>query len=76
MVEKRTFEQAIEELEGVVRRLEGGSLTLDESLGAFEQGIKLSRECETKLTEAKGRIEQLIKDAQGNVTAAPFEVKT
>lgn len=65
----------MEELEGVVRRLEGGTLTLDESLASFEQGIKLSRECESKLSEAKGRIEQLLKDAQGNATVAPFDVK-
>jgi exodeoxyribonuclease VII small subunit len=75
MAEKRTFERAMEELEQVVRRLEGGTLTLDESLAAFEQGIKLSRECEANLSEAKGRVEQLIKDAGGQVTAVPFEIK-
>jgi exodeoxyribonuclease VII small subunit len=75
MAEKRSFEQAIEELEGTVRRLEGGSLTLDESLAAFEKGIGLARECEGKLAEAKGRVEQLIRDSQGNVAVKPFEVK-
>ncbi|MFA4874933.1 MAG: exodeoxyribonuclease VII small subunit [bacterium] len=75
MAEKRRFEQSMEELEGVVRRLEGGQLTLDESLAAFEQGVKLTRECESMLSEAKGKIEQLIKDAQGNAAAASFEVK-
>ncbi len=74
-MEKRTFEQAMEELEGVVRKLEGGQLALDDSLAVFEQGVKVARECEGMLSEAKGRIEQLIKDAQGNTATAPFEVK-
>lgn len=75
MAEKRTFEQAMEELEGVVRKLEGGQVPLEDSLTAFEQGVKLARECDGMLTAAKGKIEQLIKDAQGNVTTVPFEVK-
>jgi exodeoxyribonuclease VII small subunit len=75
MAEKRKFEQVMEELEGIVRQLEGGSLTLDDSLTAFEKGIKLARECEEKLTEAKGKIEKLIMDSQGNYKTENFEVK-
>jgi len=70
----RKFEQAMEELEGVVRRLEGGKLTLDESLEAFEKGVKLARECEGKLTEAKGKVEKLIKDSQGQMKAEKFDI--
>ncbi|MFH1829666.1 MAG: exodeoxyribonuclease VII small subunit [Pseudomonadota bacterium] len=75
MAQKRTFETAMEDLEGVVRQLEGGSLTLDDSLAAFEKGINLARECEIKLTEAKGKIEKLITDSQGNIKTETFEVK-
>jgi exodeoxyribonuclease VII small subunit len=75
MTQKRTFELAMEELEGLVRRLEGGQVPLEEAMAAFEQGVKLTRECEKMLSEAKGRIEQLIKDAQGNTATAPLEVK-
>ncbi len=75
MPEKRTFEQAMEELEGVVRRLEGGQVPLDDALAAFEQGVRLTRECEAMLSEAKGKIEQLILDAQGNAATASFDVK-
>ncbi|MBN1283160.1 MAG: exodeoxyribonuclease VII small subunit [Proteobacteria bacterium] len=75
MVERRSFEQAMGDLEGVVKRLEGGELTLDESLAAFEKGIKLARECEAGLAEAKGKIEQLIRNSQGDIKAAPLDVK-
>ena len=70
----RKFEQAMEELEGVVRKLEGGKLTLDESMAAFEKGVKLARECEGKLTEAKGKVEKLIKDSHGKVRTEEFDV--
>lgn len=75
MAEKRTFEEAMGELEGVVKRLEAGELTLDESLGAFEKGVALTRECEGKLSEAKGRIEKLIADSQGDAKVVPLDVK-
>ncbi len=75
MAEKRNFEKAMGDLEGVVKRLEGGELTLDESLASFEKGVALVRECEAKLSEAKGRIEKLIANSEGELQAAPFEVK-
>ncbi len=73
MAEKRTFEQSMSDLEGVVRKLEGGEITLDESLTAFEKGIKLTRECEVMLSEAKGRVEKLVKDAAGGTKREPFK---
>lgn len=75
MAEVKTFEKSMTELEGVVRRLEAGEISLDESLAEFERGIKLVRECESKLDEAKGKIEKLIKDASGDMKAVPFEPK-
>lgn len=67
----RSFEEAVRELEQLVRRLESGELSLDESLASFEQGIKLSRECESKLTDAKGKVEILLKQA-GESKIVPF----
>lgn len=61
----RPFETLLAELEQVVRSLEKGELTLDQSLAAFERGINLTRECETQLTQAKGKIEQLVSTATG-----------
>ncbi len=72
---ERTFEQSMEELEKVVRQLEKGELSLDSSVAAFESGIKLAKECEKKLTEAKGKVEQLVKDESGKTRAQTFEPK-
>lgn len=75
MEPKRTFELAMNELESVVRQLEGGSLTLDQSLAAFEKGISVTRECETLLSEAKTKVEKLIKESNGATRTEPFEPK-
>lgn len=69
---KETFETAMGKLEEIVRHLEKGDLSLEESLRAFEDGIKWSRTCEEKLNEAKGKIEMLIKSESGNMRPAPF----
>ena len=58
---KSTFEGSMKELEQVVRGLEGGTLTLDESLETFERGVGIARECEEHLAHAKGKVEQLVK---------------
>lgn len=75
MTEKRTFEKAMTELETVVRQLESSNLTLDESLSQFERGITLTRECEALLSEAKGKVEKLIRDSAGNLKTETFEPK-
>lgn len=66
------FEKDLERLEQVVEALEAGGLTLDESLKRFEEGVKLARRCEKALTEAERRIEILVKNARGEITAEPF----
>jgi exodeoxyribonuclease VII small subunit len=60
-----TFEAAMKRLEEIVQRLERGELPLEESLSLYEEGIRLSRVCHTRLDEAEGRIEMLLKDARG-----------
>lgn len=75
MADNKTFEQSMAELETVVKQLEGGTLSLDDSLAAFERGVGLSRECESLLTEAKGRVEKLVKGACGDFRTEPFEPK-
>ncbi len=54
------FEEALVKLEEVVRQLESGELTLEESLKLFESGVALARICSQKLDEAEGKIQQLI----------------
>ncbi|HJT67468.1 MAG TPA: exodeoxyribonuclease VII small subunit [Pyrinomonadaceae bacterium] len=72
----RSFEASLEALEQIVRQLEGGDLSLEKSLELFEQGIRLSRECQERLSQAERRIEVLLRDNQGrtvvtNYTAPP-----
>jgi len=58
------FEGALETLEGLVEQMERGELTLEQSLQCFEQGIRLTRECQKALNEAEQRVDILLgKDA-------------
>jgi exodeoxyribonuclease VII small subunit len=61
------FENALQELEEVVARLEKGELSLEDSLRLYERGIALARHCHVKLEEAEGKIELLMKDSRGEV---------
>jgi exodeoxyribonuclease VII small subunit len=69
----RTFEASLEALEQIVRELEQGDLPLEKSLELFEQGIRLSRECQERLSQAERRIEVLLRDNQGRTVVTPFE---
>jgi exodeoxyribonuclease VII small subunit len=72
---KQTFEASLQELEKIVRRLENGDLALEESLKLFEDGVKLSRECQERLNQAERRIEVLLKDEDGNPTLQPINTE-
>ncbi|MFZ0980299.1 MAG: exodeoxyribonuclease VII small subunit [Candidatus Acidiferrales bacterium] len=72
---KGDFEKSLARLEEVVKRLESTELSLDEAMKLFEEGVKLSHECQKQLEEAEGRVEILLKKADGKVTAEPFEPK-
>ncbi len=67
------FEEALARLEGIVARLEGGDLPLEESLGLFEEGVRLTRHCSKRLTEAERKVSILLKNAQGQLEEKPFE---
>lgn len=69
---KPEFEKSLARLEDVVRRLEQANLTLDEAMKLFEEGVALSRDCQKQLEEAEGRVEILLKKADGRLVAAPF----
>jgi exodeoxyribonuclease VII small subunit len=58
--ETLSFEAALQRLEEIVQRLENGEIMLDESLGLFEEGIKLTRYCGGKLDAAEGKLEILL----------------
>ncbi|MEO8041041.1 MAG: exodeoxyribonuclease VII small subunit [Acidobacteriota bacterium] len=64
----KTFESSLAELEKIVEQLENGELSLEESLKLFETGVKLSRECRERLSDAERRIEVLMKDGDGKLS--------
>jgi exodeoxyribonuclease VII small subunit len=66
------FEEALAGLERIVQDLEGGDLPLDDALKLFEEGVRLSRLCSSKLDEAEKRIEILMKGADGEWRPEPF----
>ncbi len=72
---KSDFEKSLVRLEEVVKRLENTDLSLDEAMKLFEEGVKLSRECQKQLEEAEGRVEILLKKADGKIAAQPFETE-
>ncbi len=63
-LEKMTYEEAINRLEGLVRRLEDAEIPLEESLTAFQEGIALSRYCREKLAEIEYKVDYLLKSEQ------------
>jgi exodeoxyribonuclease VII small subunit len=63
--EEMSYEDSLERLEEIVQRLESGQLPLDESLRLFEEGTRLTKVCQRRLTEAELRIEKLMADGQG-----------
>lgn len=71
-IAKLSFEDALAELEGIVRALEQGKGKLDESVAAYERGAALKKHCEKKLAEAASRIEK-IQISGGEAKAAPFD---
>ncbi|SFQ18383.1 Exodeoxyribonuclease VII small subunit [Geopseudomonas sagittaria] len=66
------FEQSLTELQTLVERLESGELSLEDSLAAFEQGIRLTRECQGALSQAEQKVQILL--GQSGETA-PFDAE-
>jgi exodeoxyribonuclease VII small subunit len=69
----KNFEAALAALEKIVRELERGDLPLEESLKLFEQGVKLSRECQERLNQAERRVEVLLRDTEGRPVLSAFD---
>ena len=77
MARKKTtvdFEQSLGALQALVERLESGNMSLEESLGAFEQGVALTRDCQQALTQAEQKVALLL-EQDGQLTTEPFEDK-
>ncbi len=74
-MESLTFEEAYRKLEDIVRKLEAGGLSLEESIALYEEGMKLVRYCEELLEKAELRIRQIRLDEGGNWLLEPFELE-
>lgn len=75
MARKRSavdFEKALAELEARVHQLESGDLSLEDALKAFEDGIRLTRDCQQALTEAEQKVQLLLEKADGSTTRTDF----
>lgn len=72
-IETLSFEDALVELETIVRALETGQSPLDESINAYERGIALKKHCETRLREAQAKIEKITVDKDGKPTTEPLD---
>jgi len=69
-----SFEDALAELEQIVRRLEAGQVKLDEAIQCYERGTQLKQHCEQKLAEAQQRVDRIVIGSDGAVSAAPVKL--
>jgi exodeoxyribonuclease VII small subunit len=72
-VSKMSFEDALAELEQIVRGLEGGQQKLEDAITAYERGAALRKHCEAKLTEAEARVAAIVQNADGSLSTRPLE---
>jgi exodeoxyribonuclease VII small subunit len=70
-IAKLSFEEALQELEQIVKRLEGGTGKLDDAIQSYERGTLLKRHCEAKLREAQARVDKIVIAPDGSVTTEP-----
>lgn len=69
-----SFEDALAELEQIVRRLEAGQVKLDEAIRCYERGARLKRHCEERLDEAQQRVDRIVVGPDGTVAARPADL--
>ncbi len=74
-IETLSFENALGELEVIVRSLETGEAALEDSITAYERGIKLKMHCESKLRDAQAKIEKISISQDGSITTQPLDPK-
>ena len=73
---KKTFEQAMKQLEKIVQDLESGDMPLEKAIKTFEEGIQLSKFCSKKLDETEKRITILMQNSDGKISEIPFSEET
>jgi len=70
-----SFEDALEKLEMIVKQLERGELSLDESLGNFSEGVTLSKLCVSKLNDAQQQMDKILVEDQGKIIESPLQLQ-
>ncbi|MGE4280890.1 MAG: exodeoxyribonuclease VII small subunit [Magnetospirillum sp.] len=70
-----SFEDALAELDAIVRKLETGSTKLDDAIGAYERGALLKRHCEVKLKEAQAKVDKIVLGGDGSVGLEPAGIE-
>lgn len=71
--EKQSFEEALKELEAIVRKLESGTGDLEASINDYVRGTELKAYCQKKLDDARLKVESIIKHADGSTSTKPFD---
>ena len=72
---EQSFEKALQELEGIVEKLEKGGLPLNQSLSLFEKGVKLAKFLREELEKAEKKVDILLKDEEGKVKEKSFDIE-
>jgi len=72
-IKNMSFEEALEELETIVEKLEQGEAPLDESISIYQRGSELKSHCETKLKNAQLKVEKIVLDGKGQAKTEPFD---
>jgi len=67
------FEEALEALEGIVKNLESGQVSLEQSIDIYTRGTQLKAHCEDKLKDATARIEKITKSTDGSLSTEPLD---
>ena len=73
-IAKLSFEDALKELETIVRELEGGKSKLEDAIKSYERGAALKRHCEQKLAEARAKVEKIVFGPDGEARTEPADL--
>jgi exodeoxyribonuclease VII small subunit len=71
-----TYEAALAELDTLITKLEGGSIALEEAIGAYERGVVLAQHCAELLARTERRVSQLVVSASGAIGERPLETES
>lgn len=72
-IQKLSFEDSLQKLETLVRQLESGKITLDQAVQSYETGVALKNHCESKLKEARSKVEKIVVDKNGDISSTAFD---